>query len=288
MPLVALRPSQRLVDLVGALGGRWLGYVAMCRCPAHNDSTPSLSLRQGNRGILVTCFAGCEPGDILRELRRVSPERRYEAPPVSSGNSTANVARLWERGLAIEQGLALRYLTGRSLGIHSDLRFLARCPLGPRPFTVFKPALLVAVREGRSLVALQRIFLDPMSAQYEAKVMLGRPGRGAWQGGIPKRELALAEGFESAAAFQEYRSIPTWAALGARRLDQIQIPPDVQTLILAEDNDAEGRRAAERALDAYRRPGLQILRAPPPLACKDWTQFLAQCRQKQQAIGASP
>ncbi|MGO7251754.1 hypothetical protein ACCS63_36070, partial [Rhizobium brockwellii] len=56
MTLIANRPSQKLVDLVGALGGTWHRNVATCRCPAHTDKTPSLSLRQGDRGILVTCF----------------------------------------------------------------------------------------------------------------------------------------------------------------------------------------------------------------------------------------
>ena len=68
MPLTARPPTQHLVDLVGALGGSWHGYVATARCPAHTDRTPSLSIRQGDRGILVTCFAGCSPQDILREL----------------------------------------------------------------------------------------------------------------------------------------------------------------------------------------------------------------------------
>src|SRR3546814_20036356 len=47
MPLTARRPSQELIDLVGALGGTWHGRTAMCLCPAHADSTPSLSIRQG-------------------------------------------------------------------------------------------------------------------------------------------------------------------------------------------------------------------------------------------------
>lgn len=47
MPLTARRPSQEIVDIVGALGGTWSGNVAMCRCPAHSDRDPSLSIRQG-------------------------------------------------------------------------------------------------------------------------------------------------------------------------------------------------------------------------------------------------
>ena len=59
MALTAIRPTQDLIDLVGSLGGSWHGRTAMCLCPAHADREPSLSIRQGDRGILVTCFAGC-------------------------------------------------------------------------------------------------------------------------------------------------------------------------------------------------------------------------------------
>src|SRR3546814_16144641 len=80
----------------------------------------------------------------------------------------------------------------------SDL-FHPRCPYRPKPWTTFHPALLVAVREGGRLTAIQRIFLDPETGKYRMKLMLGRPGQGAWQGGGQSTAcLALAEGFETA------------------------------------------------------------------------------------------
>ncbi len=97
MPYTALKPSQELVDIVGSLGGVWHGYVATCRCPAHVDRTPSLSLRQGDRGILVTCFAGCEAEDVLREIRRIPVTRRFEPPKADIRRGTGNVERLWEQ-----------------------------------------------------------------------------------------------------------------------------------------------------------------------------------------------
>lgn len=42
------------------------GYQA--RCPAHDDSTPSLSIRDGERGILLKCWAGCELTAITGKL----------------------------------------------------------------------------------------------------------------------------------------------------------------------------------------------------------------------------
>lgn len=82
--------------------------------------------------------------------------------------------------------------------------------------------------------------------------------------------LAIREGFETAEAFTRLNNIPRWASLGARRLDQLVIPQHVTPLLIAEDNDAEGRRAADNAVHHYARPCLAIRRAPPPPKLKDW------------------
>lgn len=44
--------------------GRW-----MARCPAHEDGSPSLSIREGRDGrVLLYCFAGCALTAILKSL----------------------------------------------------------------------------------------------------------------------------------------------------------------------------------------------------------------------------
>src|SRR3546814_1012716 len=111
----------------------------------------------------------------------------------------------------------------------SDL-FHPRCPYRPKPWTTFHPALLVAVREGGRLTAIQRIFLDPETGKYRMKLMLGRPGQGAWQGGGQSTAcLALAEGFETARAFTLLQGLPCWASLGARRSEEH--PSELQSLM---------------------------------------------------------
>lgn len=286
MPLTAQPPSQELIDLVGALGGTWHGRTAMCRCPAHADKTPSLSLRQGDRGLLVTCFAGCDREDVLRELGRVRPRGHFAPPELAPISRRANVDRLWEEALPAGVGLGGRYLAKRHFShVPFDLRFHPSCPHGPKPGTQFKPAILVAVREGRTLVALQRIFLHPQSADYTAKVMLGMPGRGAWRGRGAGATLAIGEGFETAEAFALLNGVPCWSSLGARRLDLLEIPSSVTTLLIAEDNDPEGRRAAVRACDRYRRPGLDIRRAPPPSSFTDWADVLDDRNRREGGSG---
>jgi hypothetical protein len=46
------------------------GEKAMSYCPAHDDRTnPSLSLKTENGKLLLHCFAGCRPEEIVSEIR---------------------------------------------------------------------------------------------------------------------------------------------------------------------------------------------------------------------------
>lgn len=195
MPLVALKPTQTIVDIVGALGGTWHGYNAMCRCPAHADSDPSLSIRQGHDGILVHCFAGCTAEDVLREIARIRPGRTYDPPAEQRTGRPANIERLWNEGLPIAGTPAEAYLRFRGItGAFDDLSYHPRCPWGPKPHTRFLPALLIAAREGRTLRSIQRIFLDLAHGGYLDKATLGTPGGATWQGMRVTDTLALGEG----------------------------------------------------------------------------------------------
>ena len=276
MPLVAQKPTQELIDLVRALRGHWSGWRAMCLCPAHDDSSPSLSLRQGERGILVHCFAGCSPENVLRELQRVRILERGRPLNAKTPSLSGNPVRLWSEAIDIRNTPAQTYCGHRNFPVlPSDVRFHPRCPYRPRPHTVYLPAMLVAVREGRRLTAVQRIFLDPKTGLYTHKRMLGLPARGAWQGSRVSDTLAIAEGFETAWAYTLLHDIPCWASLGADRLDQLLIPDTVEKLILAEDNDGPGLLAGNKAEEHYRRPGLQIVRHPPAPPFDDWANILA-------------
>jgi putative DNA primase/helicase len=62
----------KAAEIARTLGGRRCGGGWwQCRCPAHDDRSPSLSLRDGDRALIVKCWAGCEPRDVLAELRRL-------------------------------------------------------------------------------------------------------------------------------------------------------------------------------------------------------------------------
>src|SRR5215211_1243809 len=56
--------------LTRRLGGKWHGGYGTARCPAHEDQSPSFSIRDGDRGLLLRCFAGCDPRDVYDALKR--------------------------------------------------------------------------------------------------------------------------------------------------------------------------------------------------------------------------
>lgn len=270
MAITAKKPSQELIDIVASLKGQWYGSFAMARCPAHADNGPSLSLRQGDTRILVKCFAGCTPEAVFHALRFTPAVRGAPAPVYRAAPQTANILRIWDEAREIRGTLAERYLQLRNLPLNlPDIRFHPRCPHKPKPHTEFKPALIVAVREGLKLTAIQRIFLDPVTGYRTEKVMLGKPGMGAWRPQFSGGTLAIAESFEDAAAYSKLHNVVCWSSLGSERLPLLALPDGLSELIIAEDNNQAGRHGARRAWKAYQRPGLK-LRRHTPRPYEDW------------------
>lgn len=250
----------------------------MCCCPAHADRTPSLAIRQGDRSILVTCHAGCDSRDVLKALRRIVDLPSFTPPSISPNQQTSHGAyfAIWQAAREIEGTLAEHYVREvRNIWAPvDDLRFHPRCPRGQGSLVSFEPALLVGMRKAGAVAAIQRIFLDPSSATYTDKLVLGQAIGAAWTNGPPAKTIGICEGFETAAAYTSLTGIQAWATMGAKRFHQVNVPASVETIILLADNDLEGRRAHDRALEAYRRPGLNIETEWPPGRMNDWAQLL--------------
>ena len=58
------------------------GWVARCPVPSHKDHSPSLSIRQGHRGVLIHCFRSCSLNEILAALK-LSWRDLFSGPPPS-------------------------------------------------------------------------------------------------------------------------------------------------------------------------------------------------------------
>jgi hypothetical protein len=274
--------------IVHRLKGSWHGTAGMCLCPCHDDRIPSLSVRVGERSLLLKCFAGCNTIDILRALR----SRRFDVPTArpgargtahhdASGAIGTRVRDIWGGSSPILGGPADRYLRDRGLAARpADLRYNARTPLGRGRLVTFRPAIIAAVREAGRLVAIQRLFLGPegtglaTTTLEKAKLTLGRPRGGAVQLAPEGPILGIAEGVETAMAATFLLGIPVWAALGSERLHQIRVPGIVRRLVLLPDNDRAGRIALRRADAAYAEMPFELAHLWPWAGLNDWSDVL--------------
>lgn len=139
--------------IVEGLGGKWSNGQGMCRCPAHDDSSPSLSVRLGDKSLLFKCFAGCDGSAVLRALRsggqvgRDGVRSTEDIQPRKIVTDSAMAKRLWDATQPIGGTLAETYLERRAITARSSqMRFHPRCQLGPKNNATFHPALIVAVR----------------------------------------------------------------------------------------------------------------------------------------------
>ena len=273
--------------IVEALGGHWHTRGGMCRCPAHADETPSLSVRPGQKSLLFHCFAGCEPNAIIRSLRTMrlyalqasaKLDRTLPLPPSMSLSPLA--ARIWSEARPFAGSPASRYLQSRGILLVSNaLRFHSRPPRGRAPLTSFQPAMITAVRDDAGLVGVHRTFLDTardcLADLPVPKSALGRLSGGAVRlAPVVRGSLGLAEGVETALSASQLFDRPCWATLGTERFRQVSVPATVRRLILFLDNDAGGRRAELLARETHAGAPFSIEAMYPENPDEDWNDVL--------------
>src|SRR5216684_2336954 len=77
-----------------------------CRCPAHGSRGATLALRDGDRGLIVYCHAGCRRRDILAGLRRLGllgecEEQAFDPDPEKERLQREAEVADWRRRRAI-------------------------------------------------------------------------------------------------------------------------------------------------------------------------------------------
>lgn len=294
-PILQSSLETRARQIVKALGGHWSLKSGMCRCPAHDDRTPSLSVGVAQSAILFHCFAGCSSEEVLVGFKRhgIQPRDLFDGkgsvivPAAKPIGPDANALRLWQQAAPLPGTLGEQYLMKRSISFHStELRFLDRTPLGRKPDVRFLPALIAAVRIDIGVVAIQRTFIDRATSSkadfFKPKRALGQLGTGAVRLSDPVGgRLGLAEGSESALSAQTLFGIPCWATLGNERFGIVAIPEGITELHLFVDADKGGELALKRGVHAYARAGRSIIPHTPDRANHDWNDELRECLRIQ-------
>lgn len=272
MARLPLDAEIRAKNIVEQLGGVWRGTRGECRCPAHDDGSPSLSVRLGDSAILFHCFAGCTALEVLKALqRRKLHDRSAMAMPQGKPKRDmgALAMRLWNASVPITGTLAEDYLVARGLSapFPKALRFNAATILGSGVDRRVMPALIAAVENDLGPVAVQRTFLDPADVLRKPipkpKVALGLLGTAAIRLAPATHELGLAEGIEDARSATEWFGTPTWALGGVERLAFVAIPEKVRRVIVFGDRGRAADRLLEKARDHLTANGRELISRVP-------------------------
>ena len=98
------------------------GWAA--RCPAHEDSRPSLSIRAGDKGhAILKCFAGCEYTNIVHALRGEPVEHLFKLssgagrPALNDATRIVLARRIWRESRSAAGTAVERYLRSRNITI---------------------------------------------------------------------------------------------------------------------------------------------------------------------------
>ena len=280
---------------------RRAGQGWSCRCPGHDDRSPSLSIRDGDNGVIVHCHAGCDWRDVRAELRRrgllagdaggngASPdpaeiERRRDAEARDRQRRIAIAVYFWNNETVDPHGTIVEtYWRSRGLSplipptIRASRSWVRHPEGGQRPCMI---ALVEHVDHGA--VAIHRTFLaidgSGKAAFKQPRLSLGPVGGAAVRLAPAGEKLVVAEGIETGASVMIATGLPAWSGLSAGGIEGLVLPPLplASTVIIAADHDVSGtgERAARTAAARWLREGRRVRIALPRTAGSDWNDVL--------------
>lgn len=283
----------RAADVARALGGavkNGAGWLCRCPVPGHGqgrgDRTPSLALSDGKKGLLVRCFAGCDPRDVLQELRTRGLQDRLgdtltqlRAFDEASTKRTA-AHRIWKAAVPPAASLVETYLRSRGLDLPAGCRSIRFAPCLKHPSGSTLPAMIAAVQaaDGRFL-GLHRTFIR-RDGSGKAPVDPSRMSLGPIAGGAVRLAgaadgMLIGEGIETVLAGMHLSGRPGWAALSTSGLRRLVLPDHVKSVTILVDADDPGEMAARAAAGRWVGEGRAVRLAHPPSVCGDFNDALA-------------
>ena len=284
-------------EIAHALKGKRSGRGWTARCPAHDDSDPSLSISISREGVtLIHCFAGCEQSAVIDALkarglwangdasrdRIITPERvkaANEQREREDAERAATVSRIWNEASDPAGTIAEEYLAARKLHLPPELRvfvlrFHAECPWESGAV----PCLIAAFRaiDGDKLTAVHRVRLDQRERWPKAeRKMLGTVLGSAVKLDPAGDRLAIGEGIETCMAARQLGLRPVWALGSAGGIENLAPVEGVEELtILGENDNGTNRNAAEECRENWKQR--RVLLTIPRRGFKDFNDVLME------------
>jgi hypothetical protein len=246
--------------------------------------------------VLVHCHAGCDQGQVIGSLKALGLWGGGESEiPVdrnprfnSMGDQVWDDSKRREAAVAIWQSatqargtLIEPYFASRGLQLPppSCLRFH---PALKHPAGGTWPAMIALVTRGSDSapLAIHRTFLaedgSGKAPIRPSKMMLGPCRGGVVRLATPSEVLMVGEGIETCLAALQATGLATWAALSTSGLRTLQLPPEVQELIVLADGDEPGEAAARECAWRFKQEGRRARIARPPEGL-DFNDLLLGC-----------
>lgn len=257
----------------------------MARCPAHDDGTPSLSVRDtDNGGVLVYCHAGCDQRAVIDRLRALGlwgnatgdaskiVSQRVASAPVKHTDDTARTIaalKLWIASAPATGTTVQTYLQSRGITIAPPSALKFHQGLKHPGGSTF-PAMVALVTRGfdNRPIGIHRTFLalggHGKAAAKPSKMMLGPCRGGVVRLGPITAPLMVGEGIETCLSAMQATGLSAWAALSTSGMATLDLPRDIHHVLILADGDAPGERAALKAAAHWISEGRLVRIAKPP------------------------
>ncbi len=264
LPKKGVNMLQKIIEKTKAKkhGSQYLGH-----CPAHDDKSPSLSIKQDGEKILLHCHAGCAYEDIASAL-----DIREKNHQRSNEYQSESFKRIWGEIESINtrpENAASRYLKQR--GINSDvfpstLGFIRELKYSEKGKTSFHPALVGKITNSEGfLKGVMRTYIteDGYKASVDTpKKCLGEiKGCGVRLGNIVGPVVHITEGIETGLAIYAAINQPVIAALNAGNQKTLEFESCIKEVHMWPDKDLSltGQRESELAAEAFMAKGLKVI-----------------------------
>ncbi|MEI4234782.1 DUF7146 domain-containing protein [Roseovarius sp. D22-M7] len=269
-----------VISLRGPHAGDWIDF------DGNAGGGPISTIEEGTgltgRDLIVEAanMTGVTSGAPMRQAPPAKPAPKRDA--------TQDIAHILSRAVPLTDTPAATYLAGRALAVPDETDLLFHPDLTHWETRTGYPALLGQVRDrSGEVIGLHRTYLVEDANEVrkapvsKPKMMMGRIAGGAVRLaplGTGDR-LALSEGIETGlAVMTACPDLPVWATLSTSGLEQIDLPPAAQRVLILADHDVSGAglRAAEACARRLRAQGRDVAIARPPEEGQDFNDLLVR------------
>jgi len=159
------------------------GY--MSSCPCHNDSTPSLSIKEDNGKIILHCFGGCTYEEIAKKLKLKTKVQSTTPQYIFSKSEKCN------------QQIFKSWLQKRHFGIHTEkaLSILNQYEIKHNKYNGVESLIIPLYDTSKSMVSIQQIAISDKLFSFQGKELSKKFPKGCTSKGIISLETESKECF---------------------------------------------------------------------------------------------